>query len=195
MSQQSTLSTADLAILRAPFALDDHEFLRGFVYLTEGAITTRIETVDPAWTLTIHNVYVRGSEAICHVTLTIKGVSRDGIGQHQITEKGAEAEKSAATDALKRAARLFGVGRYLLDFEGDKAAFAKWLKGERASSWTRDEMAKWWKLRMSEGLSQSDIFAALNVKGLGEWQGTMQQATEAVEQFIARQLSTNGASS
>lgn len=61
------------------------------------------------------------------------------------------------------------------------------------TSWTRDEQKRWYELRLGEGLSQVDILTALGVKALGEWQGTMQSATETVEKWLERQIATNGA--
>lgn len=123
-SQPSTTLTAeDCATLRKYFALKQHEFLSGNAYITEAAITTRIEDVDPAWTFEILNISNRDAQVTALGRLTIKGVSRDGIGMAKIamTKDGKaeanEAEKAAATDALKRAARLFGIGRYLLEME------------------------------------------------------------------------------
>lgn len=126
------LTHEDMAILKRPFAPQHHEFLKGNAYITEMAITERIEQVDPSWTMEQITLYKRDGlsmQAVCTMRLTIKGVSRDGVGMSAIvptkvkeskegkSEVGEanEAEKSAATDALKRAARLFGIGRYLLD--------------------------------------------------------------------------------
>lgn len=121
------LTAQDLAVLRKPFAVKDHEFLRGFTYITESAITTRIEDVDPEWTFEIMHVTTRDTQCIVHARMTIKGVVRDGIGM-QVIQSAGEAEKGAATDALKRCARLFGIGRYLLDLPSginDEKALAK----------------------------------------------------------------------
>lgn len=135
-----TLTSEHLATLQRPFALNDHEFLKDLVYITEGAITTRIEEVDPAWELTglgitHRNTFGSDVQVTVIVRLTICGVSREGVGSAKVIGKTTawndaakkkmplpeeehqevnEAEKSAATDALKRAARLFGIGRYLL---------------------------------------------------------------------------------
>lgn len=92
-----------------------------------------------------------------HASLIIKGVARDGVGMAVIqrtnpikeslwdkaqnrkvetgviyTSEANEAEKSAATDALKRCARMFGIGRYMLTIPKgavkDEKQLAKWLK-------------------------------------------------------------------
>ena len=120
------LTREQLTELKAPFHANDHEFLNGMAYLTEFAITNRIEDIDPAWSFIVREVKQRdsfGDKTPYTVTvvadLTIEGVTRTGIGQSLVRKaksgsEANEAEKSAATDALKRAARLFGIGRYLL---------------------------------------------------------------------------------
>lgn len=121
-----SLSLEQLNTLKRPFARADHEFIRNFVYLTEEAITTRIEEVDPSWEFSVLNMSQVGSQAVVLARLTICGVFRDGVGMQQVLEKAGEAEKGAATDALKRCARLFGVGRYLLDAPKEDQ-FNAWL--------------------------------------------------------------------
>lgn len=127
--------------LRAPFTVAQHEFLNGFTYIREGDICNRIEDVDPAWSFEVLSMErretVAGITIVCTARLTICGVSRDGVGMASVTIsqkkdyktkqpiegtefEANEAEKSAATDALKRAARLFGIGRYLLNAENVK---------------------------------------------------------------------------
>lgn len=122
-----TLTIENLETLRRPFAASDHEWRENkFCYITEEGITTRLEEVDPSWTLDIVNCVTRDNQTIVVVRLTVGGVARDGVGM-AVTNIG-EAEKSAATDALKRAARLFGVGRYLLDAPQDRSKFGTWLQ-------------------------------------------------------------------
>jgi hypothetical protein len=121
------LETSDLVILKRAFPRADHEFTRGFAYLTEESIVNRIEEVDPSWTFDIMQIVHEGNNAICHARLTVKGVTRDGIGMQQIMEKAGEPVKGAATDCLKRCARLFGIGRYLLDAPKEGDGFNKWL--------------------------------------------------------------------
>lgn len=132
------LTAQDLQLLQAPFAANDHEFLQGKAYITESAITRRIEAVDPAWTLEQVSLFNRSDDStvVCTMRLTIKGTWRDGVGMSSVVKmksgngEANEAEKSAATDALKRAARLFGIGRYLLDLPDnvrDANSMAKYL--------------------------------------------------------------------
>src|SRR4249919_1398354 len=110
MSQQQNniLNADDLKVLKRPFPRADHEFIRGFVYLSEDAITDRIEEVDPAWTFEITSIEHIQTDAIAYGRMTIKGVTRDGVGMQKLNDK-TEAAKGAATDALKRCARLFSI--------------------------------------------------------------------------------------
>lgn len=142
------LTPDDLAILRKPFAPNEHEFKGGFTYISEEAISNRLDEVDPSWSLVILNQAIRDNHSVTTVRLTVKGVSRDGVGMQNLTitvkgevkENPSEPEKGAATDALKRAARLFGIGRYLLgipDNVKDMAALTNWLAPKQAAKSTR----------------------------------------------------------
>lgn len=144
------LTQDDLAILRAPFQAHEHKLLQGAVYLKEEAITNRLEDVDPSWSLDVNSIVWRtakeGTEyCTAHVTLTVSGVSRDGIGQRtqEYSKKDiayGQPEKGAVSDALKRAARLFGIGRYMLNAPKNMSddQMVKWVnslhgKGSKAA--------------------------------------------------------------
>lgn len=132
------LTNEDLQTLARPFRFADHSFLRGFVYLSEEAITARIEEVDTSWGWAILDSRVENNRSVYTGRLTINGVSKDGVGMQKIDDVG-ESDKGASTDALKRAARLFGVGRYLLGApkgSGDEAspAFKTWLAEQQKAA-------------------------------------------------------------
>lgn len=146
-----TLTREDVTALTRHFKPNEHEFVRTYAYITEQAITARLDEVDPAWTLTILDTHQRNEQIIVTARLTIKGVSRDGVGMQKIERKettdektgeikpfeSGEPEKGAATDALKRAARLFGIGRYLLDLPSGTnniQAISRWLSGNGGST-------------------------------------------------------------
>jgi len=80
-------------------------------YLEADPIIDRLDEVlgPDGWSLDIEAVGERG--AICR--LTILGVMKAGAGQIAADQKTDQPFKAAATDALKRAAVLFGIGRYL----------------------------------------------------------------------------------
>jgi hypothetical protein len=63
-----------------------------------------------AWSFALEPVVTDGGELrVARGRLTIYGVSKDDIGTASIFE----ASKGCASDALKRAAVLFGIARYL----------------------------------------------------------------------------------
>jgi hypothetical protein len=132
--QSTGLTSEDIRQLRSPFPKGDHEELQGFWYIKEDSIMGRIEDVDPcasidiikSETITQNDVLIR---SVVTMAITIKGVTRTGIGSSYFAMQGKkpnEPEKSAATDALKRTARLFGIGRYLLSAPSGNA-FDKYL--------------------------------------------------------------------
>lgn len=133
------LTTDDVKLLTQRFPAGQHGFLKhnGKPYVEEAPIATRLDSVDPSWELRQTALYQRDAQVVCCVELTIKGVTRSGVGMQDILNNAKgdevnEAEKGAATDAFKRAARLFGIGRYLLlapdtvrDYDTLKAWFDK----------------------------------------------------------------------
>jgi hypothetical protein len=127
------LTQEQLHKLKEPFPPNAHEFLKGLVYLAEEWVTARIEQVDPSWEFHIDEVGLRGDQVYTRARLTICGVSRSNIGEQSITvsketsKEFGEPEKGSATDALKRCARLFGIGRYLLNAPNEQA-FPAWLE-------------------------------------------------------------------
>lgn len=116
-----TLTDEHVRLLTAQFDASDHEERDGRTYIREKAITDRLDEVDPSWTWELLGEPKHRDGVVVQAgRLTVHGVWRDGVGMESVrtTKTGGEAneaEKSAATDALKRAARLFGIGRYLLD--------------------------------------------------------------------------------
>ena len=143
-----TLTQQHVAILTAPFEVDQHEFVRDFVYLTEQAICSRLDDVDPAWAFEVIRTDWRAETVIVYARLTVAGVTRESNGEDTIEYKkdsprepmfvANHPEKTAVTDALKRCARLFGIGRYLLDVDSktvkNKATLAVWLNPFNAQS-------------------------------------------------------------
>lgn len=141
------LEKADLELLAKPLPVSAHEFLNGLVYLTEEPINERLDEVDPAWHFNIISIVTRDNAGTggndvgtvtVHGRLIVKGTARDGVGMAVVqktksgTSEANEAEKSAATDALKRAARMFGIGRYILTMGKNavtnEAQLRAWLK-------------------------------------------------------------------
>jgi hypothetical protein len=136
-----TLTREDYAILSKPFEAHEHEFREGsgnmmLCYITEEAITPHIIEVDPAFEITEPMVIQDKADNISvKVGITIKGVTRWGVGTSELKSFTGEPTKNAVTDAYKRAARLFGIGLYLQGLKGakwvkDEATLTRWLNGE-----------------------------------------------------------------
>lgn len=144
------LTQDDVKTLTGYFEASEHEFLQGNAYIKEWAVCDRIEQVDPAWSFEVLDIITRVTSVTVKARMTIKGVSRENTGTNTITYVGEgpkdkrtlkldlngnpieanEAEKSATTDALKRCARLFGVGRYLLNLPDgvkDERTMTAWI--------------------------------------------------------------------
>lgn len=79
-------------------------------YLQHTDVAARLDSVDPGWACAIMDEKLCGEGFSVRMMITLKGTSREGVGEGQDP-------KSAASDALKRTAMLFGVGRYLYDSE------------------------------------------------------------------------------
>lgn len=198
-----TLTAKDLAVLQEPFKADEHEILRGFVYLKEESITNRLEQVDPAFSFLVKSITTRdnageGGKDVatvsCVASLSLKGVVRENVGMATVqrteakkdkennlfTSEANEAEKSATTDAFKRAARLFGVGRYILGMgkiDSDQQII-NWLNAYRDES-LKNFFLHWTK---EQGVSQEDIFKVLKVGGLREWNKSIVVAHTLMEE-------------
>lgn len=130
------------AVLKDYFPVKSHEFLQGATYLSEEAITDRLDEVDPSWEFhRLGEFAYRENYVIATFRMTVCGVSRDGIGMWDLKMKkkdgtmmdAVDPEKSVSTDALKRAGRLFGIGRYILEMKGvnDSRTLEQWLNQRR----------------------------------------------------------------
>lgn len=188
--------------LTAPFQYDDHEFLGKFTYLTEESVSARLDAVDPNWRFEIISIYPSNDQAVVHARMTVCDVPRDGVGMAALTVtiKGtgeikpahADPEKSAATDALRRCARLFGIGRYLLGAPKEVSLneLQAWLHKTIATLSLTDDLrdrptaeaffTRWRK----EGLSDAEIVMILGVKKVSEWAQGKAKADKAVDAWL-----------
>jgi hypothetical protein len=152
------LTNENLKALAAPFPLGDHE-LRwdGNVYLTELPLLERLTDVDPNWEFRITSTIVtdynltRPDCVTVNAELTICGITRAGTGSAvaDVATKDKQGKqlttpiiralnnkelKGASTDAMKRCARQFGVGAYILRTKGTNIRnfgdFERWYKRE-----------------------------------------------------------------
>lgn len=133
------LTHDDVKRLNDVFAPEDHSILKGFVYLTEEAINDRLTEIDPSFSFEIVSLTRRdGVKPVvtAHCRLTVCDVTRENVGMAviELTKSGDneanEAEKSAVTDAFKRCARLFGIGKYILGMGkvNTEADITRWLQ-------------------------------------------------------------------
>ena len=114
----ATLSTDDLKKLAAPFPRDtlgvkvqsfSKDKTKGMLvlYLQHTDVYSRLEEVDPCWSNKVTTQHSDKGLSV-FMSITIKGVTRENVGD-------GDDWKSATSDALKRTAMLFGVGRHLYD--------------------------------------------------------------------------------
>jgi hypothetical protein len=219
------LTQDDVRALNRPFPLEAHEWRKGrndkdYVYITETAVILRLNEVDPSWTLVITDraereysttrkntktgeMYTLGAhELAITVNLTVCGVTRYGVGMAEIAPDAAEADKSAVTDALKRAARLFGVGGYLLNDPPGKAQFAQWLNGQngrvvkevpnaqaanepypRDVTWTIEQANSFNLERKRLNVTNEEVLNLLGVQSLREYAPGFNAADELLKKY------------
>lgn len=194
-----TITSEHLQILKAPFPPDDHEFLRGMAYLREGAIAERIEQVDPAWRGEVVNISNREGVITVLYRMTLLGVIRENTGMAQVMQSKAgaeanEAEKSATTDAFKRAARMFGVGRYLLSLPrhvNDEKTLARHLGGGQSpqalpsGGMSEENIANlkaWWE---SQNRDVTELYAALGCSP-EQFAGNNQEAFAKIKMYAQK---------
>lgn len=215
------LDIQDVRNLAAPFPLEAHEWRKGrnnkeYVYITESGVVSRLNEVDPSWSLvvteraerqyettrkntTTGELYTLAAhELAITVSLTIKGVTRYGIGMAEIAPDAAEADKSAVTDALKRAARLFGVGAYLLNDPPQKNAFAAWLAKlsgapAPANGWTKEQFQQLKFEASRAGVPVDELPGVLGVTRVSEYSPGFDAALELVQARGAALKANGGA--
>lgn len=196
------ISAEQLHALKRPLPVEQHEFLRGMVYLTEYGITERIEEVDPSWAMTQPHIErreetVEGSTTLIitvTIGITICDTTRYGVGMastvssEKTNKEVNEAEKSAATDALKRAARLFGIGRYLLNTPrnvDNHESLAKWLRSLQSPP-HQQQQPKSQSLRDQLWANNQIVAAfAADRKKYNEWMLANREAIETRKDDIA----------
>lgn len=126
-----------LQLLKAPFMPHEHEFdYDNNVYIKEESITERLDMVCgiDGWSLLMPHAPIRVTDTHWTVTAELSiftpsgWVSRANVGEgvtaipkeidwedkRRVLNLNQHTVKKAATDALKRSARSWGIGRYLL---------------------------------------------------------------------------------
>lgn len=138
MTDSVRLTEADYLVLKGPVPRDtlgikvqsmNKERTKAMLvlYLQHTDVYDRLEKVDPNWESQILHQERVGDTVFVRMKMVLKGVSRENVGD------GNDA-KSATSDALKRVAMLFGVGRYLYDSETVWVDYNE--KTDRYRKWT-----------------------------------------------------------
>lgn len=143
MSEQAKkqLTVEDVKVLNQPFEKDrlgvkvqsfskDRTKAMLVLYLQHTDVMDQLEKVDPSWSTEVVNEEGRGDSVFVRMKMTVKGVTRENVGE------GGD-PKSGYSDALKRCAMLFGVGRYLydsptvwVDYNDQRDKFKQWTVEE-----------------------------------------------------------------
>jgi len=133
--------------LRRPFDPNDVDFrVQGRVseqtgkgqvvaYIDARLVQDRLDTVvgPGEWTFEWEPIVVeKGDVQVVKGTLTIHGVAKSDVG----TASNFEASKGCVSDALKRAAVHFGIGRYLYDIP------ASWVQADPKNGRISDEVLR-----------------------------------------------------
>lgn len=198
-----SLSSEQVERLCKPLSLEDHYFNDGLVYLTESGVAARLDEIDPSWEFQIKSIEVQGDACVVWGALKVAGVVRESVGMDsdKLSRDGKrvvnEKQKAATTDALKRCARLFGIGRYLLKAKGisNLEELRRWLEQEysddsyRSQPFTKDSWGIWLEevRKRFPSVSSDQIQAVIgtardwNAKG-----GTYQSALDALAQAMRK---------
>lgn len=149
MTTATKLLYTDIEKLKAPFEKDcvgvkiqslskDKTKAMLVCYIQHTYFYNRLDSVDPDWSSEIvstkrviekteRSEYAR---VFVRMKMTVKGVSRENVGE-------GEDLKSATSDAMKRVAMLFGVGRYMYDTETVWVPYSE--SQDRFRVWTFDD--------------------------------------------------------
>jgi hypothetical protein len=137
----ATLTFQDLKVLKSPFPKErlgvkvqsfNKERTRAMLvlYLQHTDVQDRLEEVDPTWTIEALREEAVGDTVYLSMRMTLKGVSRENVGE------GGD-PKAAYSDAIKRCAMLFGIGRYLYDLGMVWADYNE--QRDRFKNWTIED--------------------------------------------------------
>lgn len=158
------LTPEDILALEAPLPLSAHDArakgqnkdktkTQYLIYIDQEGVIPLLNSIDPNWSWDVLSVHFDAKYVSVTGRLTIKGVSRDGVGGN--SPNGANSPvsedtvKGAETDALKRAALRFGVGLYLrsaptfwIDVVPNKAWEEAAAANKQFASWYNREFGK-----------------------------------------------------
>ena len=120
--------------LTAPFRADQIRTRQGrngltLAYVEVGDVIERLNSALPSWSFEVVSHQVLDDEVVVHARLRAGDVVKEDFGAHEVTKSRQDGStvcvgddlKSAASDALKRCARLMGVALDLYRGGGDSA--------------------------------------------------------------------------
>lgn len=115
-------------------------------YVQHTEVYKRLEEIDPAWSCEVMSkgtlTETMGTKTVTTIyvsmRMTVKGVVRENVGD-------GDDYKSAYSDALKRVAMLFGVGRWLYDSETVWVPYNE--QTDKYKSWTIEEFQKYSRIK------------------------------------------------
>ena len=161
------------------------------------------DAADGDWHFTWEDLGLKGDNQVIKATLTVCGVTRQDVGEHKLDNSPIDPYKSAVSDALKRAAVLFGLGRELYRME---ANWIKWDKQKRRPMpgemetlrakllsaqvpWNHnqaevDSFYGW--ANKTNGMTDKEACEALGVRLITEFKGTKKDALDAVRAYLAK---------
>jgi hypothetical protein len=158
MTNRPTDPEEIMAALAAPFPVADVEWrvdgkpregekrARCVCYIDARAVQCRLDAVLQPFAWSAEYVALEGGHVECRLTLDVAGrtVTRADVGEPN--QGGfADALKSAYSDALKRAAVHFGIGRYLYEIPAQyaevRASGSTWVITDRGLAELRDYYA------------------------------------------------------
>lgn len=125
-------------------------------YVDARAIQDRLDAICPdAWSFELEVIATAATPTV-KGRLTVLGVSREDIGEAPEGELGTL--KAAASDALKRCAVQFGIGRYLYDLPKQ---WADWDNQKRGPKQT-PELPEWAKPDHERTAGGAHLMQAMN---------------------------------
>lgn len=179
------LTLEDTSVLCEVFDISHHSLRDGsgntkLVYLEEEPIIMRLLKVDPSYELG-EPIILNGKDGniSIKISLTVKGVTRWGIGVASEKSYTNEPTKDAVTDAFKRAARCFGVGLYLKGAKNLKSSsdLQRWLTNYNSAPQQSPPQQKQEKNPFMAQAQQQQFAGA---KSEGDWKTQLKDKTKAL---------------
>lgn len=177
-------------------------------YITARHVMDRLdEVVAPAGWQTDFE-FIPGLKAV-KMMLTVLGITKSDMGFVEGDDD--RAIKGSVSDGLKRAAVLFGVGRYLygaeeqwVKWDNKRRQFAEQPKlifknGPKEDTPTEPQEQHWiekdkprkrfwlWT-RETLGLTDEQVHEALGVESVKDYEGTMAEAKKQIEEWVEAQI-------